>query len=102
MAYKSNIELGSAINRNAMKGFRVYMAIGGMPQAVDRYIATNNFEAVDKAKREILELIESGLVLPCHNVLNPSISLSQTKDGDCFKLYLSALGLFTVMLFNDS
>lgn len=155
MAYKSNIELGNAANRNAMKDFRVYMAVGGMPQAVERYIATNNFEAVDKVKREILELyyddlkkiddsgritdmyksvpsqlaskkkhyvitaatgkqktrkdeerlfelIESGLVLPCYNVLNPSVSLSQTKDSDCFKLYLSDIGLFTTMLFNDS
>lgn len=155
MAYKSNIELGNAANRNAMKDFRVYMAVGGMPQAVEQYIVTNNFEAVDKVKREILELyyddlkkiddsgritdmyksvpgqlaskkkhyvitaatgkqktrkdeerlfelIESGLVLPCYNVLNPSISLSQTKDGDCFKLYLSDIGLFTTMLFNDS
>lgn len=51
MAYKSNIALGNAANRNVMKDFRVYMAVGGMPQAVERYIATNNFEAVDKVKR---------------------------------------------------
>ncbi|MCD7715143.1 MAG: AAA family ATPase [Lachnospiraceae bacterium] len=155
MAYKSDMELGNAANRNAMKEFRIYMAVGGMPQAVERYIATNNFEAVDKVKREILELyyddlkkiddsgritdmyksvpcqlaakkkhyviaaatgkqktrkdeerlfelIESGLVLPCYNVLNPTVSLPQTRDIDCFKLYLSDTGLFTTMLFNDS
>ena len=45
---------------------------------------------------------ESGLVLPCYNVLNPSVSLSQTKDMNYFKLYLSDIGLFTTMLFNDS
>ena len=45
MAYKSNMELGNEANRNAMKDFRIYMAVGGMPQAVERYIATNNFEA---------------------------------------------------------
>lgn len=56
MAYKSNVELGNAANRNAMKDFRIYMAVGGMPQAVEQYIITNNFEAVDKVKREILEL----------------------------------------------
>lgn len=56
MAYKSNIEFGNAANRNAMKDFRVYMAVGGMPQAVERYIATNNFKTVDKVKHEILEL----------------------------------------------
>ena len=48
-------------------------------------------------------MIESGLVLPCYNVLNPGGgSLSQTKDMDCFKLYLSDIGLFITMLFNDS
>jgi len=36
------------------------------------------------------------------NVLNPMVSLSQTKDMNCFKLYLSDIGLFTTMLFNDS
>lgn len=32
-------------------------------------------------------------VLPCYNVLNPTVSLSQTKDMGCFKLYLSDIGL---------
>lgn len=36
-----------------MKDFRIYMAVGGMPQAVESYINTNNFESVDKVKREI-------------------------------------------------
>ena len=56
MAYKSNMELGNEANRNAMKDFRIYMAVGGMPQAVESYIKTNHFESVDKVKREILEL----------------------------------------------
>jgi predicted AAA+ superfamily ATPase len=55
-----------------------------------------------KDEERLFELIESGLVLPCYNVLNPSISLSQTKDVNCFKLYLSDIGLFTTMIFNDS
>ena len=55
-----------------------------------------------KDEERLFELIESGLVLPCYNVLNPSISLSQTKDMSCFKLYLSDIGLFTTMLFHDA
>lgn len=47
MAYKSNIELGNATNRNAMRDFRIYMAVGGMPQAVEEYINSNNLESVD-------------------------------------------------------
>ena len=55
-----------------------------------------------KDEERLFELIESGLVLPCYNVLNPSVSLTQTKDMNCFKLYLSDIGLFTTMLFNDA
>lgn len=154
-AYRSNIALGNAINRSAMRDFRIYMAVGGMPQAVDSYIRSNNFEQVDQVKREIIELyyddlkkidpsgrlsdiyksvpsqlaqkkkrfvisaatrkqktrkdeerlyelIESKMVLPCYNVRNPEISLSQTKDINNFKLYLSDIGLFTTMMFNDT
>lgn len=154
-AYGSNIALGNAINRSAMRDFRIYMAVGGMPQAVDAYIRSNNFEQVDQVKREIIELyydelkkidpsgrlsdiyksvppqlvqkkkrfvisaatgkqktqkdeerlhelIESKMVLPCYNVRNPEISLSQTKDINNFKLYLSDIGLFTTMMFNDT
>ena len=32
---------------------------------------------------------------------DPSLSLNGTKDIDNFKLYLSDIGLFTTMLFND-
>lgn len=55
-----------------------------------------------KDEERLFELIESGLVLPCYNVTNPGVSLMQTKDIKCFKLYLSDIGLFTTMLFNDS
>lgn len=56
MAYKSNHALGNAVNRSAMRDFRIYMAVGGMPQAVDAYIRKNNFQAVDRIKREIIAL----------------------------------------------
>lgn len=48
--------LGDAQNRNIMKYFRLYMLIGGMPQAVETYIEKNNFEPVDDIKRDILQL----------------------------------------------
>jgi len=34
------------------------MLIGGMPQAVNEYIETNNFRKVDVVKRDILTLYE--------------------------------------------
>lgn len=50
--------LGQIANRQAMRDFRIYMAVGGMPQAVDAYIKANNFEYVDKVKRGIISLYE--------------------------------------------
>lgn len=59
--YKSNISMGNTANSKAMKDFRVYMAVGGMPQAVEKYIETNNFMQVDRVKREIIELYREDL-----------------------------------------
>ncbi len=42
--------------RKAMRDFRLYMLIGGMPQAVNEYLNTNNLSLVDSVKREIIEL----------------------------------------------
>lgn len=48
--------VGDAVNRNLMRDFRLYMLIGGMPQAVNAYIESNDFQAIDAVKRSILEL----------------------------------------------
>lgn len=45
-------------HRLAMRNIRLYMLVGGMPQAVNAYIDTNNFERVDAVKRKILNLYE--------------------------------------------
>ena len=49
-------KMGNLINRKLMRDFRLYVAVGGMPQAVETYIATNNFDDVDRVKRQIIEL----------------------------------------------
>lgn len=54
--------LGDSANRSEMKKFRLYMLVGGMPQAVDTYIETTNMERVDRIKRSILELYEQDFV----------------------------------------
>lgn len=46
-------------------------------------------------------MLNSKTVLPCYKVNDPSLSLNGSKDIDNFKLYLSDVGLFTTMLFND-
>ena len=146
--------IGDATNRKLMRDFRIYMAVGGMPQAVAAYVSRKNFVEIDAIKREIIELykddfrkidrsglisrmfesipsqlalkkkrfmiasatgkrksvkdmerlsdlIDSRTVLICHDVSDPSISLSQTKRDDAFKLYLADTGLFVTLLFND-
>lgn len=54
--------LGDDANRNLMKDFRLYMVIGGMPQAVKTYIETKNMEQVDMAKRRIISLYEKDFI----------------------------------------
>lgn len=151
--YKCNQSMGQSVNRKLMRDFRIYMAVGGMPQAVEAFIKDKNFESVDRVKKEILklysddffkidpsgrlsalynsipsqlannnkfyitkitgkkvrtrdrglifDLLNSKTVLPCYKVNDPSLSLNGSKDIDNFKLYLSDVGLFTTMLFND-
>ena len=53
--YERNVPLGPAF-RNTMRNLRLYMLVGGMPQAVAEYIKTNNLSRVDKKKRDILKL----------------------------------------------
>lgn len=50
--------LGDAAHRKLMRDFRLYMLVGGMPQAVNAYIESKNLSEVDAVKREILELYE--------------------------------------------
>lgn len=50
--------LGDEMNRKLMRDFRLYMLVGGMPQAVNTYIDTLNFTRVDQVKRTILNLYE--------------------------------------------
>ncbi len=49
---------GNAMHRNLMRTFRLYMLIGGMPQAIETYLEANNLQAVDAVKREIVDLYE--------------------------------------------
>ena len=64
--YERNVPLGPAF-RNTMRNLRLYMLVGGMPQAVAEYIKTNNLSRVDKKKRDILKLYIEDL-----NKIDPS------------------------------
>ena len=48
--------IGDATCRKLLRDFRLYMLVGGMPQAVNAYLDTQNLSVVDAAKREIIDL----------------------------------------------
>jgi hypothetical protein len=53
---------GNAMHRNLMRIFRLYMLVGGMPQAIETYVEQNNLQLVDETKREIIDLYEEDFV----------------------------------------
>ena len=59
--YRSKAAMGNSLNAKLMRDFRIYMAVGGMTQAVERYIETNNLEKTDEVKRDILALYSDDL-----------------------------------------
>ena len=150
----SGKSIGESTNRKLMRDLRIYMAVGGMPQAVEAYLRGDNFTKIDFIKRQIIglyeddfkkidpsgrmsamyhsipaqlskdsrkyritaaigkrkntkteellfDLIDSRTVLPCYNSTNPGVGLSDTKDFDSYKLYLSDTGLFVTLMFID-
>ena len=56
--FHDKTSLGDATNRKLMRDFRLYMLVGGMPQAVAAYLVTYNLEKVDSVKRSIITLYE--------------------------------------------
>lgn len=54
--YARKRPLGQALHRKAMDYFRQYMIVGGMPQAVEAFVETTDFDEVDSVKRRILKL----------------------------------------------
>lgn len=54
--YSSKKAVGSSTNRILMRDFRTYMAVGGMPQAVEAYINKKSFREIDLIKKEIINL----------------------------------------------
>ena len=56
--FESKKSFGDQLNRKLLRDFRLYMLVGGMPQAVHEFITTNNFKKVDDVKRDIINLYE--------------------------------------------
>ena len=54
--FLNGTSLGEAVSRKMLLKFRLYMLVGGMPQAVLKYTQSNNLEEVDMVKRNIITL----------------------------------------------
>lgn len=74
--FDSGKPVGVQIHRKLMRDFRLYMLVGGMPQAVNEYIETNNFRKVDQIKRDILNLYEDDF-----KTIDPTGKLSSLFDA---------------------
>lgn len=55
-AFDRQMPLSDGVTRKLLRDFRLYMLVGGMPQAVNTYLESNNLSVVDAVKREIIEL----------------------------------------------
>ena len=53
--YEKRLPLAAA-HRSKEKDIRLYMLVGGMPQAVNEYLDTNDLSKVDAIKRNIIQL----------------------------------------------
>ena len=53
--------LGQSLHRKMMDYLRLYMIVGGMPQAVEEWVNTMDFDEVDRTKRNILSLYRSDI-----------------------------------------
>lgn len=63
-------------HKKASDYFRQYMIVGGMPQAVAKYVETRNFEDVDEVKRDIISLYR--------NEINKYADKQETKVAAIF------------------
>ena len=58
--FETNKPMGD-FHREAMRYFRQYLIVGGMPQAVKEYVTSRDFDKVDAVKRQILRLYRNDI-----------------------------------------
>lgn len=58
--FEKQLPMGT-FHRRAMDYFRQYLIVGGMPQAVAKYVETRDFKKVDEVKRDILALYRNDI-----------------------------------------
>ena len=73
--YVERKPMGQAFHRKAMDAFRLYMIVGGMPQAVKKYVDTQDFDAVDAAKRDVLTIYRNDIFHYAEDIAGKVVSI---------------------------
>ena len=60
--YAEKKPMGQVMHRRAMDLFRQYMLVGGMPQVVEEYVASRDWNRIDRLKRDILSLYREDII----------------------------------------
>ena len=60
-AFSRMAPLDDAVHKLAMRLFREYLLVGGMPSAVAAFLSDNSFQAADEEKRDILDLYRADI-----------------------------------------
>ena len=111
--------LGPALHKKILSYYRQYMLVGGMPQVIEEYAKSKDFEAIDRIKKRILTLYREDItkfakgykdkVLAVFDELPSQLSkiekkykISDLKQGSQFRTYESAfLWLSEAMVINN-
>lgn len=90
--YEKRMPLGAA-HRVKQRDLRLYMLVGGMPQAVDEYIETNNLAKVDAVKRRIIKLYSDDFLKidPTGKLSRLFMSIPAQLSKKSTRFYMSSL-----------
>ena len=108
--------LDEATHNKVMDLFRKYLLVGGLPDAVNTYLAEKNIQTVREIQREIHDyyaadaskydefeyLISAGIALPVQAISNPVFPLIESAGKNLLKLYLNDVGLLTCLLYGNN
>ena len=95
--FDKKIAIGDAVTRKLMRDFRIYMVVGGMPQAVSEYIDSHNLQEVDRVKRSIIQLYEDDFYK-----IDPSGRISSLFDAIPAQLNSNASRYQTANVIGDN
>ena len=66
-SFENRKPLGDALHKSVMRQFRKYMLVGGMPQAVEAFAASQSFADAEKAKRNVLVIYRNDVAKKSKN-----------------------------------